>query len=103
VIKWPPNYQTVAFWPPPLVKTIKLDEKCKTMSFFEVKLLKCPFEGKNQFKKCPPPPQKKNDVVLKKEKRRRRRRRRRRNVPSFTYLIQARRKRFSHNPCRSFA
>jgi hypothetical protein len=31
-----------------------LDGKYKTTLFFGVKLLKCPFEKKNQFKKCPP-------------------------------------------------
>jgi hypothetical protein len=45
-----------------------LDGKCKTTSFFEVKLLKCPFEGKNNLKNVPPPPPPKNDVVLKKKK-----------------------------------
>jgi hypothetical protein len=62
----------MAFWLPLLVNAVKLDEKCKTMSFFKVKLLKYPFEEKNQFKKCPP----KNDVVLGKKKRKRKRKRR---------------------------
>jgi hypothetical protein len=39
-----------------------LDEKCKTTSFFEVKLLKCHFEEKNQFKNYP------KNVVLEKKK-----------------------------------
>jgi hypothetical protein len=47
------NYQTVAFWPSPLVKTIKLDEKYKTTSFFSVKLQKCHFRKKNKLKKYP--------------------------------------------------
>jgi hypothetical protein len=74
VIKWPPNFQTVTFWPPPLVKTVKLDEKYKMISFFGVKLLKCHLEKKNQFKKCPH----KNDVVLKKKKKKKKKRKRRR-------------------------
>jgi hypothetical protein len=69
----PPNYQTVAFWPPLLVKTVKLDEKYKTMSFFGVKLLKCPFEKKNQFKKYP---QKRHRFEKKKKKKKKKRRRR---------------------------
>jgi hypothetical protein len=40
-----------------------LDEKYKTTLFFGVKLLKCPFEKKNQFKNTP-----KNDIVLKRKK-----------------------------------
>jgi hypothetical protein len=43
--------------------TVKLDGKYKTTSFFEVKLLKCPFEEKNQFKNYP-----KSAVVLQKKK-----------------------------------
>jgi hypothetical protein len=41
-----------------------LDGKYKTTSFFGVKLLKCPFGKKNQFKKYP-----KYDIVFKKKKR----------------------------------
>jgi hypothetical protein len=37
-----------------LIKTIKLDGKYKTKSFFGVKLQKCHFRKKNQFKKYPP-------------------------------------------------
>jgi hypothetical protein len=51
-----------------------LDEKCKTTSFFEVKLLKCHFEEKNQFKNYP------KNVVLEKKKKEKRRKRRRRLV-----------------------
>jgi hypothetical protein len=43
---------------------VKLDGKCKTTSFFEVKLLKCPFEKEKNKIKCPP----KNNVVLRKKK-----------------------------------
>jgi hypothetical protein len=32
---------------------VKVDEKVETTSFFEVKLQKCPFEEKNQFKNYP--------------------------------------------------
>jgi hypothetical protein len=42
--------------------TVKLDGKYKTTSFFEVKLLKCPFEEKNQFKNDP-----KSAIVLEKK------------------------------------
>jgi hypothetical protein len=66
VIKWPPNYLTVVFWLPPLVKTVKLDGKYKRTLFFGVKLLKCPFEKKNQFKKCPP---KTTSFLIEKKKR----------------------------------
>jgi hypothetical protein len=41
----------VAFWPSPLVKTIKLDEKFKTTLLFEVKLLKCHLVEKEGKKK----------------------------------------------------
>jgi hypothetical protein len=40
-----------------------LDVKCKTTSFFEIKLLKCPFEEKINLKTTP-----KNDFVLRKKK-----------------------------------
>jgi hypothetical protein len=48
---------------------VKVDGKVKITSFFEVKLLKCPFEEKNQFKNYP---QKRRRVFFffkKKEKR----------------------------------
>jgi ssDNA-binding Zn-finger/Zn-ribbon topoisomerase 1 len=71
-----PNYQIVAFWPPPLVKIVKLDEKYKTTSFFGVKLLKCSFrkKKKNQLKKCP-----KKDIVLKKKKKKKERKKKKKN------------------------
>jgi hypothetical protein len=46
-------------------------------SFFEVKLLKCPFEEKNQFKNYP-----KSDVFLAKKKKKEKRRKRRRRLVS---------------------
>jgi hypothetical protein len=56
---------------PPLVKTIKLDGKYKTSSFFGVKLLKCHFENKINLKNTPPP-QKLRRFEKKKKRRRRR-------------------------------
>jgi hypothetical protein len=53
VIKCPLNYLAIVVWPPPLVKTVKLDGKYRTTSFFGIKLLKYPFGKKINLKNAP--------------------------------------------------